>query len=153
MQPTIFLILVCIALLQGVLSEDLTDRREELGFLSSSETALASEPSFTYDFDFEKDLSPEDRALLEETNGFISDGADGCSDWEKDPSEDESSSTSSTDATTSSTYANTSSEGRRSLSADVAARLSDLASRVQHVHGRRLCHWEAASSCGCVSGW
>ena len=80
MQPAIFLILVCIALLQGVLSEDLTDRRKELGFLSSSEIALAGEPSFTYDFDFEKDLSPEDRALVEEADGFISDGDDGGQD-------------------------------------------------------------------------
>lgn len=107
---------------------------------SSHQPSLDGEPTMTPDFDIEKDLSPEDQALIDEANGFLSpdEKEKYCNDWRPD-NEKEPDYTASNDSAE---------VAARKLS--IRERLADLDRRVAHTHGRRLCHWDPRSKCGCL---
>ena len=135
--------IILISILLSLLNFVFSVNAEGLPYYPSSDPdRLSGNPSFTYDFDVSKDLSPADQRLLVEAEDFLSDDEKEkfCNDWRDDPGDP---------------YANLTANSeedsdRRKLTQDIRQRLSELESRVVHTHGRRLCSWKAASGCGCL---
>lgn len=112
---------------------------------SSHQASLDGERTYTEEFDIRKDLSPEDQAIIDEAEGFLSPDElqKYCNDWHPDQDVE-------ADFALESAAGNVSSEVlARKLS--IRQRLADLDNRVAYTHGRRLCAWVARSSCGCIT--
>ena len=121
---------------------------------SSDQRSLSGPPTWKDDFDIETDLSPEDRALIEEAEENLTPSEQQmfCDDWKPDVAgvdQEEQAPDFLDDGSPSEEQAPaqvlSQEETARKLS--IRERLADLDNRVQHVYGRRLCAWKARTSC------